>query len=303
MLARAAREVPEEAPDERMVTRVRRRLAPGPMDRERLAYLGRHLASAIFALCCLAYVLPRVPFYPKAAIVPLVVFPTFLALIWPFGGGVVTLAALAPPFFAYGAGWGVIYLVPAAVTMGLLRWKGREWATLLPGAVPVAVAWGLGLVLLPLAGALLRRWGALAGFLSGVVLTVTGGIAGWTNLPFTFNPGPGASLAAAKHAASPWTVLMEIARFLDSRPELAVQIVLFTIFSLPLYLWSGGSRDRRMWGAASYLIALFLTFVLLPILAMDVPVQLGPFLVSFGPCAIIAFLLTLLISSEHEGRV
>jgi hypothetical protein len=300
LLTQAARDIPEEVPDERLATRVRQRLAPGPLDRERLVYLGQHFASAAFALSCLAYVLPRVPFYPKAVIIPLVALPTFLALIWPFGGGVLTLALLSPPIFAYGAGWGVVYVVPAAVTMGLLRWRRREWAALLPGAVPVAVAWGLGLVLLPLAGALLRRWGALAGFLSGILLVVTGGLVGWVDLPFAFNPGPGATLTVAKHAASPWTVLMEIARFLDSRPEMALQILLFTVLALPLYAWMGRSRAGWMWGACAYLIIVFLGFALLPILALDVPVRLGPFLVTFGPCAIIAVLLTFLCSSERE---
>ena len=76
--------------------------------------------------------------------------------------------------------------------MGLLRWRRREWAALLPGVMPFAVAGGVGLAVLPLAGALLRRWGALAGFLSGLVLAVAGGLAGWATLPYTFNPGPGA---------------------------------------------------------------------------------------------------------------
>jgi Protein kinase domain len=302
-LAQAAKQMPEEVPDERLITRVREKLAPGPIDRDRLIYLGQHFASAVFALCCLVYVLPRVPFYPKAAIIPLIIVPAFLALVWPFGGGVLTLALLAPPIFAYGAGWGVVYLTPAVLTMGLLRWRGREWAALLPGVMPVVALWGLGLAVMPLAGALLRRWGALAGFLSGLVLAVTAGLAGWTTLPFMYNPGPGASLTAAKHAGSPWDVLLEIARFLDSRPELALQIILFTLFSLPLYAWIGRSRDTRMWGASIYLIVLFLAFVLLPILILDVPIAMGPFLVTFVPCAIIAFLLALLIPSEREGSL
>jgi hypothetical protein len=104
---------------------------------------------------------------------------------------------------------------------------------------------------------------------------------------------------AAEHAFSPWTVLTEIARFLDSRPELTLQILLFTVFSLPLFALVGGrSRERRMWGVSLYLSALFAAFALLPILALGVPVVLTPFLVAFGPCAIIAVLSALLISSE-----
>jgi predicted Ser/Thr protein kinase len=301
LLSRVVKQMPEEVPDERLVTRVREKLAPGPMDRERVLYLGQHLASAIFALCCLVYVLPRVSFYPKAAIIPLIVVGAFLALVWPFGGGVLTIALLAPPIFAYGTGWGVVYLVPAVVTMGLLRWRKREWAALLPGLMPVLVPWGLGLAVLPLAGGLLRRWGALAGFLSGLVLAVTAGLAGWATLPYTFTPGPGASLTAAKHAGSPWEVLLELARFLDSRPELTLQIALFTVFSLPFYAWFFRARDRRMWGATTYLAALFLAFVLLPIVALDVPLAMGPFLVTYVPCVIIACLFTFLIPSERQG--
>ena len=305
ILARAAKQVPEveEIPDERLVTRVRDKLAPGPVDRDRLFYLGEHIAAAVFALCSLLYMLPRVPFYPEVAIVPLIAVPSFLALLWPFGGGVLTLALLAPPIFAFGAGWGVVYLIPAIVAMGLLRWRGREWAALLPGIMPFAVQFGVGLAVLPLAGALARRWGALTGFLGGLVLAVTGGLVGWTTLPYTFNPGPGASLKAAEHAISPWTVLLEIARFLDSRPELAVQILLFAFFSLPWYALWGRSTVRRMWGASTYLVALFLAFVLVPILALGVPVQPGPFLVTYVPCAIIGFLVASLIPSERVGTL
>jgi len=298
LLTQAAKQMPEELPDERLATRVREKLVPVRVDRDRLVYLAQHVAAAVFALCCLLYVLPRVPFYPQVAIVPLIIVPAFLALVWPFGGGVLTLALLAPPVFAFGAGWGVIYAVPAAVTMGLLRWRRREWAALLPGVVPFAIAGGVGLVLLPLTGALLRRWGALVGFLSGLVLVVTAGLVGWTTLPYTFNPGPGAVLMAAEHAASPWTVLLEIARFLDSRPELTLQILLFALFSLPFYMLAGRSRERRMWGATGYLILLLAGFTLLPILALGVPVALGPLLVAYVPCAIIAFLSALLVAFE-----
>ncbi|OFW60636.1 MAG: hypothetical protein A2133_05690 [Actinobacteria bacterium RBG_16_64_13] len=306
ILARAAKHMPEEeevVPDERLATRVRERLAPSSVDRDRLVYLGQHLASAGFTLATLLYVLPRVPFYPPGVIAPLVIVATFLALVWPFGGGTLALILLAPPFFAFGTGWGIAYVVPAAVTMGLLRWRRREWAALLPGAMPFAIAGGVGLAMLPLAGALLRRWGALAGFLSGLVLAVTGGLVGWTTLPYTFNPGPGATLLAAEHAKSPWTVLLEVARLLDSRPEIALQILLYSLFSLPLYALTGASRERRMWGATVYLVVLLLAFVLLPILALGAPVQLGPFLVAYGPCAIIAYLVAFLIPSERVGTL
>jgi hypothetical protein len=135
------------------------------------------------------------------------------------------------------------------------------------------------------------------------VLAIAAGLAGWTRIPYTFSPGPGTPLRAAEHAASPWTVLTEIVRFLDSRPELSVQIVLFAIFSLPFYAVLGGSWERRMWGASVYLIVLFLGFVLVPILLLDAAVALGPFLVTYVPCAIIAFLVALLLPSERMGTL
>ena len=307
MLVRVAKHMPEEEyedkPDESLATRVRERFHSDRFDRDRLEYLAEHLASGAFALGSLWFVLPRVPFYPEPAIVPLIAAVAFLALVWPFVGGVATLVLFAPPFFAFSSGWGVIYVVLAAATMGLLRWRRREWAALLPGLVPFAVATGTALGLLPLAGALLRRWGAWAGFLSGLVLVVTAGLAGWATIPFTYNPGPGASLLVTDHAASPWSVLLALARFLDSRPELSLQIVLCAFFSLPLYTPFGGTRERRMWGAVTYLSLLFLAFVLLPILALGAPVQLGPFLVAYGPCAIIAFLVTFLMPSERVGTL
>ncbi len=307
MLGRVAKQMPDEEYDEEydetLATRVRRRLNPDRFDRDRLGYVGEHLASGAFALATLWYVLTHASFYPEPAVLPLIVAPAFVALLWPFVGGILALALLAPPIFAFGSGWGVVYVVLAALTMGLLRWHHREWAALLPGVVPFAVASGAALGLLPLAGALLRRWGAWTGFLSGLVLTVAAGLAGWATVPFAFNPGPGAVLMTAEHAASPWTVLLEMARFLDSRPELSLQIVLCVLFSLPLYTLFGGSRERRMWGAATYLSLLFLAFVLLPILALGVPVQLGPFLVAYGPCAIIAFLVAFLMPSERTGTL
>jgi hypothetical protein len=187
--------------------------------------------------------------------------------------------------------------------MALLRWRRREWAALLPGAVPLAVAAWVGLALLPLAGFMLRRWGPLVGFFGGLVLAVTAGLAGWETLPYAFTPGPGPVLQSAEHASSPWTVLTEIARLLDSHPELSLQIVLFALFSLPLFGFLGYSRERRMWGAVLYLVLLLAGFVLLPILALDVPVDLGFFLVAYVPCAIIAFLSALIAPAKGAGSL
>jgi tRNA A-37 threonylcarbamoyl transferase component Bud32 len=287
----------------RIMQRVRSALAPDRVDRGRLVFLGRHLTAGALSLLTLLFLLPRVPFYPEVAIVPLVIAAPFVALLWPLGGGVLSLALAAPPIFAYAPGWGFIYLVVAVVTMIVFRWRRLEWAVLLPGAVPFAVTWGLGLALLPLAGALVRRWGAWMGFLSGLVLTVAGGLGMWPVLPFTFNPAPGAPLVATADSLSSWTVLLKLARFLDTRPELALQMFLFTLFALPFYAWGGRSRQARMWGASAYLILLIAGFVLVPILALDVPVVLPPFLAAYVPCAIIGFLTALLLPSQGEGTL
>ncbi len=141
------------------------------------------------------------------------------------------------------------------------------------------------------------------GFFSGLVLTVVSGLSGYNLLPYAFTPSPGPLLRDAQHAASPWTVLTAIARLLDARPELSLQILLFTLFSLPIYLWIGDSREKRMWGASIYLVLLLLGFVLLPILALGVPVDLPRFLVAYVPCAIIAVLSALFAPAKGAGSL
>jgi hypothetical protein len=165
----------------------------------------------------------------------------------------------------------------------------------------LAVAGYLGLALMPLAGALLRRWGALTGFLSGLLLAIAGNLAGWPRLPYTFNPSPGSTLSAAKHVTSPGTVLVELGRFLQARPELALQILLFTVFSLPIYAWIGRSPNSRVWGMSIYLVLVLLGFVLGPIAILGAPVHMGPLLVAYAPCAIITFLLSFLTPSVRRG--
>ena len=298
LLSRATHDLPEEVRDESIRTRVLHRLDVARVDRDRLAYLGQHFAAGAFSLASALYLLPRAPFYPAGAVIPLIAVSAFLALVWPFGGGVLTLAILAPPVFAYGAGWGVIYVVLAGLTMALLRWRRREWAALMPGIMPFAVLGGLGLIFLPLAAGSVRRWGPLVGFLNALVLAVTAGLAGWARLPYAFSEGAGAPLRAARHAASPWTVLTELARFLDSRPEMTLQLGLFAVFSLPFFALAGRSTERRLWGGSLYLMAVFAAFVLLPALVLQVRVAIGPFLVAYVPCVIIGFLSALLIPSE-----
>lgn len=298
LLGQAARFMPEEVPQETLATRVRHRLRPARMPRARAVFLGQHLVAATCTLLSLLYALPRLPFYPQSAIIPLVAAPAFVSLLWPFGGGVLALALLAPPIFAFSSGWGILYVVLAILSMALFKRKDLEWAALLPGTAPFAVLGGVGLALMPFTGALMRRWGALSGFLSGLVLTITAGLSDWARLPFTFNPAPGPLLNGTRYVISPWAILNEMARFLDARPELALQILFFTLFSLPLYAWPGRTLKGRAWGASGYLMAVFAAFVLVPILALGVPVQLGLFLAAYGPCAIIGFLCAFLIASD-----
>ncbi len=130
------------------------------------------------------------------------------------------------------------------------------------------------------------------------MLAVTAGLAGWTKLPYVFSQGVGAPLRAARHAASPWTVLTELARFLDARPELFLQLGLFSVFSLPFFTLAARSTERRLWGGSLYSMAVFAAFVLLPVLVVHVRVAMGPFLVAYVPCVIIAFLSALLVPSE-----
>jgi len=291
--------VTEESPTERMPTRPRTRFELPLAAQERLFFMGEHVASGAFALACLAYVLPKVPFYPGASLIPLVAGVSFFALLWPFGGGTVALAVLTPPIFAHGIGWGALYSFLAALTMGLLRWQRKEWAVLLPGAALLLAPWGLGLALLPLAGASLRRWGPWVGFLHGLLLAVAGSLAGWSLLPYTYTPAPGRVLDPALHAVSPATVLLEVSRLLDRRPELALQILVLTVFSLPLYLFWGKSRLRRVWGASIYLVCLMLALVVGPVLLFGAPVGLGRFLVAYAACAIMTYLVALLTPMER----
>ena len=97
-------------------------------------------------------------------------------------------------------------------------------------------------------------------------MAIAGNLAGWQTLPYTFAPSPGPTLSAAKHAGSPGTVLAELGRFFESRPELALQVVLFAVFSLPIYSWIGRTPGTRLWGMSAYLVLVLLAFVLGPIL-------------------------------------
>ena len=136
-----------------------------------------------------------------------------------------------------------------------------------------------------------------------LVLAVAGNLAGWQTLPYTFNPSPGSTLSAAKHVTSPGTVLAELGRFFQARPEMALQIVFFAVFSLPIYAWIGRSPGTRLWGMSVYLVLLLLAFVLGPILILGAPVHMGPLLVTYAPCAIITFLLSFFTPSVRGGSL
>jgi eukaryotic-like serine/threonine-protein kinase len=289
--------LPEPIPREPLEQRVRGFLRHGRR-LERLAFAGRHAVAAVSALGTLGYLLPRMPFYPPEALFALVALVAFAALLWPAAGGFLTLVLLAPPAFAFGTGWGVLYLAGALPLFLLLRWRGLAWAALLPGLAPLLTAVGLGLTLPPLAGALLRRWGPLAGVAAGFSIAVSAGFAGWDPLPHVFTPGPGPVLLTSRYLASPGAAAEELARLLDLRPELLLQAALFGLFSLPLARFLVGEQWRRLWVAAVYLAALFGAFVLLPPLLLGVSVALVPFLAAYLPCVIIVLLYTLLASPE-----
>ena len=77
--------------------------------------------------------------------------------------------------------------------------------------------------------------------------------------------------------------------------------LLRAVVLVPLLPWF--DRKWPRYALTGVLIALFLAFVLLPILVLGVPMQLAPFLVAFVPCAIIAYLVAFLVPSERMGTL
>ena len=297
-LERAARELPapEESPTlvERTVERVR------PLvDSPRAGYVGRRVVAGLSALTVLVYALERIPFYPESWLFPLIVVAAFAALLAPAVGVGLTLLLLLPPIAAFAPGWGLLYAPLALVLFLVFLWRGRVWALLLPATVPLLVAAHVGLAFPVMAGCLLRRWGPVAGFLGGIVLAVAAGMAGWEWLPYTFSPGAGAMLQETRHAALPADVLVVFARFLDARPELLLQAVLFALFSVPLTLVLRPDTLRRLWVAAVYMALLVVAFALLPPALVGASVDLPALLLAAGPCAIIVVLVALLTPSER----
>ena len=265
----------------------------------RMAYIGRHLVAGALSLATCGYLLPRMPFYPEPAVVPLVAGTSFVALLSPVVGGMLSLALLALPAFAFGLGWGVVYLVIASLSFGVLAWRRREWAALLPGAAPLLVAAGVGLAIPALAGLLLRRWGPPIAFLAGLVIAAAAGFQGWATLPYTHQAGVGPVLIGSRYAASPGAAMQVYARLLDQRPELLLQAVLFGVFGIPLaWFVRGGKARPRLWAAGGYLAALLVAFVAMPPLLVDANVDLAAFGLAFVPCVIIVIVSALLVPAD-----
>ncbi len=304
-LEKALRKVPEApAAEPTLPTRVRSTVGSvvspvrlGP----RAGYMARRLTAALLALVSLAYVLPGTGIYAADLTFALVAGTAFLALLWPFGGGLVALGLMAPPAFVFGMGWGLLYVATALPLFLFLKWRRREWAALLPAAAPALVAGGVGLALPPLAGLLLRRWGALVAFICGLTLAVAAGLAGWATLPYTFSPDPGPVLLEGRYAENPLVALEYLARFLDLRPELLLQSALFGAFALPLSLLLSLGGRRRIWATAVYLGLLFVAFVAAPPLLLGVSVALGPFFIAYVPCVILVTLFSLLFPREESN--
>lgn len=302
MLEQAAKEMPAPELREAPTVRVAAALGAAATNR-RLHYVAEHVVAGGASLATAAYLLPHTPFYPPQAIVPIAAGVAFVSLLSPTVGGALTLLVLAPPVFDFGVGWGVIYAVVTVLTFALLRWRGRQWAALLPASVPALVAGGVGLAVPPLAGFLLRRWGPLAGLLSGMVLVVAAGLGLWDLVPFTFSAAPAEGLGAARHAASPGDVIVDLARFLDRRPELLLQVGLFAVFSLPMRRILTGTVPRRLWLASLYLGLMFGAFLLLPPALLGVSVDAVTFAQAFWPCAIIVYLVALFAPLQGHSEV
>ena len=293
MLEEAAKEIPEVEAEPTFSERAAAALSAAARN-DRLSYAGEHVVAGAAALATAAYLLPRAPFYPEVALVPLAAGAAFLALLSPTVGGAVTLLLLAPPAFAFGLGWGVLYALVAVLAFALLRWRRKEWVALLPGAAPAMVAAGAGLALPLVSGFLARRWGPLVGALAGLAIAVAGAFGVWQTMPYIFSAVPVAGLSAARHAASPGSALLELARLFDRSPELLLQVGLFAVFAGPWGAALSGTVPRRLWLPTLYLSLMFSLFVLGPPLLVGVGVDVQALLWAFLPCVIIGYLLALL---------
>jgi predicted Ser/Thr protein kinase len=270
--------------------------------RDQLAFAGRHVLAAAFTLGGPGYLLLHIPFYPRSWLVPLMALTAFLSLLAPSWGGPVALLLLAPPIFSFSPGWGVVYLVVAALTFLALRLTRCEWALLLPGVVPLVVSWGLlasgvALALPALAGFFWRRWGPLGGALTGLCLALAAGFSGWERIPYAFTSGGASLLLETRHAVSPLPVLKAVGDLVSARPELAVQAAVFVLLGLPLGRLYRGVSVRSLWVLCLHLAAMFTLMVVLPPVFVGARVDLGAFVPAFLVCAIITSLPAFLVPS------
>ena len=229
-----------------------------------------------------------------------------------FMGGAVALLLLAPPIFAFSAGWGVVYVLGAGATFAALHRTGDEWAALLPGVMPVLASlgmrggWGLlaagvGLALPALCGFLWRLWGPLGGALTGLTLALAAGFMGWDRLPYAFGVGGAPVLLATRHVGSPVEVLGALGGLLGERPELLLQTVVFMLLGAPIARFYRGAQLRRSWVLCGYLAIMFTLMVVLPPVVSGVTVDLAAFVPTFAVCAILTALLAFLVPSGGPG--
>lgn len=268
---------------------------------ERMAFAGRHLLGGGLALAATNYLLQRSSLFPAEWDFPLVAGAGFLALLFPTLGAGAVLLLFAVEALVYGLGWGLLVVVTAAPLLFLLSRSGRGWGILLPMAAPWLASTGLGLLIPPLAGHLLRRWGFVVAFLAGLVVSVAAGLEGWSQVPFVYSVDLPAVLAGSRYAG-PVQAVEHLVRLLDAAPFLLLQAVLFAVFAFPPGRLVVASREpldpRRQWGTALYLSAFWAAFVLLPPLVTGVIVDLGGFFLAYIPCVIIVSFFGLLVPSQ-----
>jgi hypothetical protein len=311
MLERAAKQMPVAVEHPGFLER-----ASGVLDqggrRARIYFFARHTLAAALTLGSVGFLLWRVPFYPRSWVLPLVIASSFLSLLAPSWGGVIALLLLAPPIFAFSAGWGVVYVLAAGATMLALRRTRDEWALFLPGVMPLLASlgvphgWGVlgagvGLALPALCGFLWRRWGPLGGGLAGLTLALAAGFMGWERLPYAFSVGGAPVLLATRHVASPVEVLGALGALFGERPELMLQAIAFVVLGVPLARFYGGDRERRSWVLCIYLAVVFSLVVVLPPAVAGVAVDLAAFVPTFAVCAILVALLACLVPSRGPG--
>lgn len=315
MLEKAVKLFPEPVPESGLWERTM--VALNQEDRwGRMWFALRRVVAGACALAALTLILRGASFYPSAAVLPLIVFASFLTLLWPTGGGALTLLALAPPVFAFSRGWGFLYLVAVGASYALLSWRGLSWVALLPFLVVVVcrpagggagfagvLLAGVGLLLPFAAGMAAGFWGPFLGFWTGLSLALAAGLQGWQLLPYAFSPGGDAVLQATKYETSVAEVALSAARFLDARPELVVQILLFTLFAFPLRRLLKGDLERRLWVSASYLAAFGAGLLLSPPLLARVQGRPWLTILAFAPCAIIVLLSSSFIPTSFNDRV